>query len=385
MANIRFPTRVPASLSLTGVDTLPKDRPWLIKAGFDPTSPNLHLGHAVLFRALRSLQDQGHQVVLVVGDFTARIGDPTGRNSTRPVLTADQVRDNAKTYVEQATRILDASKTQVRHNSEWFETMSAADLLSLMQASTVAQMLARHDFSARMKANEAVGLHEMIYPLLQGHDSVVLKCDLEVGGQDQLFNLMAGRDAQIRAGITPQAVGVSPLLVGLDGERKMSKSYGNHISLTERPEEAYGKVMRITDGMVAQWGEALGIAPLLGGNPYDSKRSLARAITSLLHGPKAGLAAHEDWQVRFVNRAVPDDVEVRRAEKGWTIAQTLVEWGFVPSMTVAKRKIQEGAVRLDGQKVNDYRAVIPKEGVIQLGRRHMARIAPTPPNTPRGP
>ena len=323
--------------------------------------------------------------MLVVGDFTARIGDPTGRNSTRPVLTADQVRDNAKTYVEQAARILDASKTQVRHNSEWFGAMSAADLLSLMQASTVAQMLARHDFAARMKANEPVGLHEMIYPLLQGHDSVVLKCDLEVGGQDQLFNLMAGRDAQIRAGMAPQAVGTAPLLVGLDGERKMSKSYGNHIPLTAPSEEVYGKVMRISDDMVPQWENTLNIAPLRDGTPYDSKRSLARAVTALLHGPKAGLDAHEDWQVRFVNRAVPDDVDVRRVDRGWSIAQTLVEWGFVPSMTVAKRKIQEGAVRLDGQKVNDYRAATPTEGVIQLGRRHMARIAPAPSNTPRGP
>lgn len=373
MANIRFPTRIPPALSITGAEQLPQDRPWLIKAGFDPTSPDLHLGHAVLLRALRALQDQGHRVVLVVGDFTARIGDPTGRNTTRPVLTAQQVKDNAQTYLEQALMILDTKQTQVRYNSEWFDTMGAGQLLALMQSSTVAQLLARNDFASRMAQQEAVGLHELVYPLLQGHDSVVLGCDLEVGGQDQLFNLMAGRDAQQSAGQKPQAVGMAPLLVGLDGERKMSKSYGNHVALRDTPEDIYGKVMRISDPMVSQWAQALGLALLAEGNAYETKRGLARSIVAMIHGPAAGRLAHEDWQVRFVERQVPQDVQVRTCAHGLSIAQILVEWGFAPSMTVARQKIKEGAVRLNGAKIDDPK-MIPGQGVIQLGRRHMAKL-----------
>lgn len=384
MATIRFPTRIPPVLSITGVDQLPQDRPWLIKAGFDPTSPDLHLGHAVLLRALRRLQDQGHRVVLVVGDFTARIGDPTGRNTTRPVLSAQQVKDNAQTYLDQALTILDAKQTDVRYNSEWFDAMGAGQLLAIMQASTVAQLLARNDFATRMAQQEAVGLHELVYPLLQGHDSVVLGCDLEVGGQDQLFNLMAGRAAQQAAGQKPQAVGMAPLLVGLDGERKMSKSYGNHVALRDTPEDIYGKVMRISDAMVPQWAQALGLALIPDGNAYETKRGLARSIVAMIHGPSAGRAAHEDWQVRFVQRQVPEAVQERTGAPGLSIAQILVEWGFAPSMTVARQKIKEGAVRLDGTKIDDPK-MVPGQGVIQLGRRHMARLVPAPPSPGKRP
>lgn len=373
MANIRFPTRVPSTLHLIGAETLPQDRPWVIKAGFDPTSPDLHLGHAVLLRALRRLQDQGHQVVLVVGDFTARIGDPTGRNTTRPVLTEDTVKAHATTYLDQALRILDPQQTQVRYNSEWLGALSASDLLSLMQSSTVAQLLARHDFAERIRQQAPIGLHELVYPLLQGHDSVVLKCDLEVGGQDQLFNLMAGREAQQRAGQKPQAIGTAPLLVGLDGERKMSKSYGNHIALRDTPEMIFGKVMRIGDDQVNSWAEALGLAPLKNENAYTTKRRLAQAIVAMLHGPQAGWAADHDWQVRFSERQTPTEVETRTLPTDPGLPHVLVAWGFTPSLTVARQKIKEGAVRIDGTKVQDVRQQVIRGQLVQLARRHFAR------------
>lgn len=380
-------------LQWRGAEGLPLDRPWLIKAGFDPTSADLHLGHAVLLRALRQWQDQGHRVVMVVGDFTATIGDPTGRNTTRPVLTREQVLANAKTYLDQALVILDPQRTEVRFNSEWFASMSASDLLGLMQAATVAQMLARNDFAERIERREAVGLHELVYPLLQGHDSVMLRCDLEVGGTDQLFNLMAGRAQQQAAGQAPQAVAMVPLLVGLDGTRKMSKSYGNHIALREPPTEVFGKTMRIVDALVPQWAALLAVPGMLPSegpsDPYQAKRDLARGLVCMLHGPQAAQAADDDWSRRFSQRAIPDQVAERSAAPGATLIQILVEWGFAPSMTVARQKVREGAVRLDGQKVFNP-DLVPVEGLLQLGTRQQARLVgegalPQPSRTPRQP
>ncbi len=370
-------TPLSSAIEFRGGETLPSNQPWLIKAGFDPTSADLHLGHAVLLRALRAWQDRGHTVMMVVGDFTARIGDPTGRNTTRPVLTEAQVKANAATYMEQAKKILDPDRTHVFFNSEWFGPMSAAELLEVMQQATVAQMLARNDFANRLERNEAVGLHELVYPLLQGYDSVILKADLEVGGTDQLFNLMAGRAQQQAAGEKPQAVAMVPLLLGLDGERKMSKSYGNHIGLLDPPKEVFGKTMRIADTQVEQWSTLLSV-PVEGDTPYAQKRSLARGLVELLHGPEAAVLADEDWQVRFSRREVPVDLEERTAVKGSSIMQVLVEWGFAPSLTVARQKIKEGAVRLEGEKVLDPN-LVPVSGVLQLGRRQSARLVEAPP------
>lgn len=369
-------------LDLRCADALPTDRPWVIKAGFDPTTPDLHLGHAVLLRALRAWQDQGHEVVLVVGDFTATLGDPTGRNATRPVLDAETVKENARTYLEQAHLILDPQRTRVVHNSTWLGVMSSVELLGLMQRFTVAQMTARNDFSTRLEAGDAVGLHELIYPLLQGYDSVVLKCDIEVGGQDQLFNLMAGRTLQEMFGQAPQAIAMAPLLVGLDGVRKMSKSYGNHIALRDTPVEIFGKTMRIPDELVSNWAELLGVPGIsLFDDPYASKRALARGLVEMLHGEAPALAADADWELRFAKRQTPEDVKEHFITPGTTLVQALVDLGFAPSLTVARQKVREGAVRIDAEKILDPQH-LPTQGILQLGRRQAARISPNL-NVPR--
>lgn len=364
------------NLDLRCTDTLPSDRPWVIKAGFDPTTPDLHLGHAVLLRALRTWQDQGHDVVLVVGDFTATLGDPTGRNATRPVLDAQTVKENARTYLEQAHLILDPQRTRVVHNSTWFGVMTSAELLGLMQRFTVAQMTARNDFSTRLEAGDPVGLHELIYPLLQGYDSVVLKCDIEVGGQDQLFNLMAGRTLQEMFGQPAQAIAMAPLLVGLDGVRKMSKSYGNHISLRDTPVDIFGKTMRIPDELVSNWANLLDVPGVaIDCGAYTAKRSLARGLVALLHGEQAALLADEDWELRFSKRKLPDEVREHIVAPGTTLVQALVDLGFAPSLTVARQKVREGAVRIDNEKILDPQHT-PTQGILQLGRRQAARILP---------
>jgi tyrosyl-tRNA synthetase len=362
------------NLDLRCTDTLPSDRPWVIKAGFDPTTPDLHLGHAVLLRALRAWQDQGHEVVLVVGDFTATLGDPTGRNATRPVLDSQTVKENARTYLEQAHLILDPKRTRVVHNSTWLGVMSSAELLGLMQRFTVAQMTARNDFSTRLEAGDAVGLHELIYPLLQGYDSVVLKCDIEVGGQDQLFNLMAGRTLQEMFGQSAQAIAMAPLLVGLDGVRKMSKSYGNHIALRDSPVDIFGKTMRIPDELVADWANLLDVPGVnFGEGAYNAKRALARGLVAMLHGEQAALDADADWELRFAKRQLPEEVREHAVKQGTSLVQVLVDLGFAPSLTVARQKVREGAVRIDADKILDPH-YLPTQGILQLGRRHAARI-----------
>lgn len=355
-------------------ERLPNDRPWVIKAGFDPTTPDLHLGHAVLLRALRKWQDQGHEVVLVVGDFTATLGDPTGRNATRPVLDGKTVQENAKTYLDQAHLILDPSRTRVMHNADWFGVMPAAELLNLMQRFTVAQMTARNDFSNRLENGDAVGLHELIYPLLQGYDSVVIQSDIEVGGQDQLFNLMAGRTLQEMFGQPPQAIAMAPLLVGLDGVRKMSKSYGNHIALRDTPTDVFGKTMRIPDTLVDNWCALLGFENALEReSTYEAKRALARGLVEMLHGHEASLEEDTKWDTRFSKRETPEDAALHTVASDVPLVQILVDLGFATSLTVARQKVREGAVRIDGEKVFDPN-MTPKDGVLQLGRRHAAHL-----------
>lgn len=360
-------------------ERLPQDRPWVIKAGFDPTTPDLHLGHAVLLRTLRRWQDQEHEVVLVVGDFTATLGDPTGRNTTRPVLDADTVQKNARTYLEQALLILDPARTRTVHNATWFGAMSASDLLSLMQRWTVAQMTARNDFATRLEAGDAVGVHELVYPILQGYDSVVVKSDIEVGGQDQLFNLMAGRTMQEMFGQAPQAVAMAPLLVGLDGVRKMSKSFGNHIALRDPPVDVFGKTMRIPDHLVADWSDLLDIDVAGQPDPYSTKKALARGLVAMLHGDEAALSADKDWDARFSRRETPIDAPAHAVEPGTTIVQILVDLGFAPSLTVARQKVREGAVRIDAVKVLDPHST-PTSGTLQLGRRHAASLGAAAPH-----
>ena len=367
------------SLSFHTQSSLPTDRPWRVKVGFDPTAPDLHLGHAVLLRAARALQDQGHEVVLVVGDFTATIGDPSGRNSTRPMLSANEVAQNAQSYLEQALLILDPARTVVRHNSEWLTALGSAGLLGLLQQFTLAQMTARHDIADRVAQHEAVGLHELVYPLLQGYDSVVVRADLELGGNDQLFNLHAGRTMQELHGQPPQSIASVPLLLGTDGVRKMSKSFGNHIALRDPPTEVFGKTMRIPDGLVSPWAALLQI-PLSDQEPYAAKRALAHSLVQMLHGPQAASVASADWDERFSKRAIPD-AAARVVAPGSTLTQILVDWGFVPSAREARQKIREGGVRVDGEKVLDPHHV-PTEGVIQLGRRHSARIQADCPTAP---
>lgn len=365
-------------MKLLHAEHLPKDRPWIIKAGFDPTSCDLHLGHAVLLKQLRQWQNEGHVVRMVVGDFTAQIGDPTGRNSQRPVLDADTIAQNAQTYLDQAYLILNPERTEVFFNSEWLGNMSAQQLLSLMQQFTVAQMTARKDFAQRLNDGVPVGLHELMYPVLQGFDSVHLKADVEIGGEDQLFNVMSGRWMQQASGQAPQAVALMPLLVGLDGVKKMSKSLGNHVGLTDSPIDMFGKVMRVDDGLMRQWSEVLGLV-LPEDTPYQQKKQLAHDVVAWLHGLPHAQMALQDWETRFSMRLTPQEAPAFVTPPDTPLDALLVVWGFASSLTEARQKIKEGAVRVNGQKITDKTFVVTDE-IVTLGRRLAGKIQyePTP-------
>ena len=342
-----------------------------VKAGFDPTSPDLHLGHAVLLKKLRDYQDLGHSVVMIVGDFTAQVGDPTGRNQTRPVLSPEDIEKNSKTYMAQAFKILDPEKTVVRKNSEWFGKLSAQDLLSLMSEFTVQQLLKRNDFASRIENNTPLSLHETVYPILQGYDSFMIKADLELGGEDQLFNLHVGRDIQRRFGQKMQEVETVPLLVGLDGSKKMSKSLGNHIGLLDTPTDIFGKTMSIPDETISEWSRVLSI-PLLAQAPYEQKKELAWSLVAWLAGEELAKGALLEWDERFSSR-VFETSNVKTISPGMTLPQILVHFEFCQSLTQAKQSILSGAVRLDGEKVFDPK-LTPEQGVLSLGRRHLAQI-----------
>jgi tyrosyl-tRNA synthetase len=340
---------------------LKEGRPLRIKTGFDPTAPDLHLGHGVLIRKMAQFQQLGHEVTFLIGDFTGLIGDPTGKKATRPPLTREEVLANAETYKTQVFKILDPGKTKIRFNSEWFGNLAGEGWIRLASRFTVAQMLERNDFSKRMEAREPIALHELLYPLVQAYDSVALEADVELGGNDQLFNLMQGRILQEASGQKPQVVLTVPLLLGLDGVEKMSKSLGNYIGFMEDPDTQFGKAMSISDTLMWDWYLLLTdqlpatIEALKQGHPMDAKKALARQIVTDFHGAVAGTGAEERWIRRFSERsqAQAPEVPVAATEGEVPLARLLVDRGLVASRKEAERLIGQGAVSLDGQKISD--------------------------------
>jgi len=366
-------------------------RPLRVKAGFDPTAPDLHLGHTVLINKLRQFQDLGHQVLFLIGDFTGLIGDPTGKNATRKPLSRDEIEANAATYRDQVFRILDPDRTQVVFNSDWMDGLGAAGLVQLAAQHTVARMLERDDFSKRYKSGQPIAIHEFLYPLIQGYDSVALRADIELGGTDQKFNLLVGRQLQEAYGQDPQVVITLPILEGLDGVQKMSKSLGNYIGITDPPEEMFGKIMSLSDELMWRYFELLSRRDMAeidgwrasvaeGANPRDIKFALALELVGRFHSPTQAQAAHEGFVARFQRGVVPEDLpEVSLAAPdagGLPIANLLKEAGLVKSTSEALRMIAQGAVRLDGERLEDGRRVCPvgSEHLVQVGKRRISRV-----------
>jgi len=341
-------------------------RPLRVKAGFDPTAPDLHLGHGVLLRKMAQFQKLGHTVIFLIGDFTGMIGDPTGKKATRPPLSREEVNANAETYKAQVFKVLDPDLTEIRFNSEWLGSLVGEDWIRLAAKITVAQLLERNDFSKRMAAGEPIALHELLYPLVQAYDSVALKCDVELGGNDQLFNLMRGRDLQIAFDQAPQVVLTVPLLTGIDGVEKMSKSLGNYIGFTEDADTQFGKTMSISDETMWSWYLLLTdmmpsrIEALKNGHPMDAKKALARYITAQFHGDAAARDAEEKWIRRFSERKVEDApmVAVPPTNEEVPLSRLLVERGMAASRKEAERLISQGAVSVDGQKISDSHAKV---------------------------
>lgn len=362
-------------------------RPLRVKFGMDPTSPDLHVGHSVPLRKLRAMQQLGHHIVLIVGDATAMVGDPSGRNKLRPPLSRADVERNLRTYVEQAGKVLDLSKTEIRRNSEWFDPMRFEDVLKLCGRMTVARMIERDTFQKRIADNEPIGIHEFLYPLMQGWDSVVVKSDLELGGTDQLFNLLRGRDLQREEGQRGQICFTTPLINGLDG-RKMSKSYGNAVSFNDEPDDMYGKIMSIEDGVMRDWYTLLTdlsdaeAAALLAGHPREAKARLAQEITCSYHGLEAALKARDAFDRRFRDKEVPEEVPelawpASAPPEGLALMSLLKELGLCPSTSEAKRLVEGGGVRLDGEVQSDPRRVVAKPAaplLVQVGKRKFARV-----------
>jgi len=366
--------------------------PLKIKAGFDPTAPDLHLGHTVLIQKLKQFQDLGHEVYFLIGDFTGMIGDPTGKNETRKSLSLEEVLLNAETYKAQAFKILDPQKTRVVFNSAWMGRMSAADLVGLAARYTVARMLERDDFHKRFTGHQPIAIHEFLYPLVQGYDSVALEADVELGGTDQKFNLLVGRELQKQEGQKPQCVLTMPLLEGLDGINKMSKSLGNYIGITETPKEIYGKVMSISDELMVRYYELLSDADLDtlrgirdgvagepdGAHPMESKKALARELVARFHDQAGALRAEEEFIQQFKQKEVPEDIPLvnLRIDGPVWICRLLTEAGLVSSNGEARRLIKQGAVRLGGEKVADADQEISPVGevVLQAGKRRFARV-----------
>ena len=365
-------------------------RPLRIKAGFDPTAPDLHLGHTVLLNKMRQLQDLGHHVLFLIGDFTGMIGDPTGKNTTRPPLSREQVLENAQSYREQVFKVLDADKTDIVFNSTWMDKFSAVDMIKLAATHTVAQMLERDDFGKRYRGNLPIAIHEFMYPLVQGYDSVVLRADMELGGTDQKFNLLMGRELQKHYGQPAQCVLTMPLLVGLDGANKMSKSLGNYIGITEPPQEIFGKLMSISDDLMWRYLELLSfetvdtiakwrIEAAQGRNPRDIKVLLAQEIVTRFHSRRAAEQALMDFEARFKQGMLPDDmpeVAVASTNGAIGIAQLLKQAGLVESTSDALRMITQGAVKLDGERINDKALQLQAGSVVvaQVGKRKFGRV-----------
>jgi len=372
------------------IDKLKKGRPLRIKAGFDPTAPDLHLGHTVLINKLKQFQDLGHEILFLIGDFTGMIGDPTGKSVARPALSRDEVSENAKTYQQQIFKILDSEKTTVMFNSSWMSSMPSADLIQLAAKHTVARMLERDDFNKRYTSGQPIAIHEFLYPLIQGYDSVAMKADIELGGTDQKFNLLVGRELQKHYGQDQQIVITMPLLEGLDGVQKMSKSLGNYVGINDPAKDIFGKIMSISDELMWRYFELLSFRPLSeikqfkqdinqGANPRDIKFLLAGEIVERFHDAPAAKRAKEDFIGRFQKGAIPDDMpemEIASAQSHMSIANILKDAGLTKSTSDALRMIRQGAVKIDGQKVSDEKLKIAKgtSGVYQVGKRKFAKI-----------
>lgn len=363
-------------------------RPLTVKAGFDPSSPDLHVGHTVLLRKMRHFQQLGHRVVFLVGDFTALIGDPTGKKTTRPQLTPEQVAANAETYTEQVFRILDREATVVDFNSRWLLPLGAVGIVRLAGRYTLARIMEREDFRTRYTEGQPIHLHELLYPLAQGYDSVAMEADVELGGHDQIFNLLVGRDLMKEDGLEPQVVLTVPLLVGLDGSEKMSKSLGNHIALEDPPQEVFGKTMSIPDTLMWSWLLLLTDLPeddiaerrarVEAGelHPKEVKVDLARRLVAWLHGEEAAAAAHEEFERVFAGGGVPDEVPEVAVEAGLPLAKLLVAAGLAASNADARRLIDQGAVHVDGERLADPFAELPagEPRLVKVGKRRFARV-----------
>jgi tyrosyl-tRNA synthetase len=404
MSSLEFPitdrTREALAVSLRGCDELLPEPDWVrklarseatdtplrIKLGLDPTAPDLHLGHTVVLNKMRQLQDLGHQVIFLVGDFTSMIGDPSGRNSTRPPLTREQIEANAQTYYAQASLVLDPERTEIRYNSEWSDALGARGMIQLAAQYTVARMMERDDFSKRFKANTPISVHEFLYPLMQGYDSVALKSDLELGGTDQKFNLLMGRHLQQEYGQEPQCILTMPLLEGLDGVEKMSKSKNNYIGITETANQMFAKLLSINDELMWRYFTLLSFLPeaqvaalkaeVAGGrNPKDAKVMLAREIVTRFHGPAAADAAEQDFQNR-ARGGIPEQLEeISLSGAPLAIGTLLKQAGLAPSTSEALRLVDQGGVRIDGAVVSD-RGLKVAAGtcVVQVGKRKFARV-----------
>ena len=394
------------AVSLRGCDELLPQPEWLaklarsaatglplrIKLGLDPTAPDIHLGHTVVLNKLRQAQDLGHQVIFLIGDFTSMIGDPSGRNATRPPLTREAIRANAETYHAQASKVLDPARTEIRYNSEWCEPLGAAGMIRLASQYTVARMLERDDFAKRFRASQPIAVHEFLYPLMQGYDSVALEADLELGGTDQKFNLLVGRELQKDFGQEPQCILTMPLLEGLDGVEKMSKSKGNYVGINDPAGEMFGKVMSISDQQMWRWYDLLSmrsndeIAALKrqaaeGRNPRDIKVLLAKEIVTRFHSARAAELADHEFMARFRAGAIPNDmpeVTIAAGGDGIGVAALLKQANLAPSTSEAVRNIEQAGVRIDGEKVADRATVIrPGTYVVQVGKRRWARVTVT--------
>ncbi|HQZ01091.1 MAG TPA: tyrosine--tRNA ligase [Thauera sp.] len=372
------------------VERLNTGRPLRVKAGFDPTAPDLHLGHTVLINKLRHFQELGHQILFLIGDFTGMIGDPSGKNATRPPLSREQIMENAQTYQDQVFKILDSEKTEICFNSSWMEGLGSAGMIRLASHQTVARMLERDDFAKRYGTNQPIAIHEFLYPLCQGYDSVAMKADVELGGTDQRFNLLMGRELQKHYGQHPQCVVMMPLLEGLDGVNKMSKSLGNYIGISEAPKEIFGKTMSVSDTLMWRYYELLSFRSTLeieglkqdvegGRNPRDVKVMLAQELVARFHGARAAEEALADFEARFQRNAMPDDmpeVNVTVGPDGMVLFQVLKQAGLTGSTSEAMRMIEQGAVRLNGERADDKGLLLCAGGkvVLQVGKRKFASV-----------
>lgn len=366
-----------------------ENRPLRVKLGLDPTAPDLHLGHTVVLQKLKQFQDLGHIAIFLIGDFTGMIGDPTGRSETRPALTKEEIMANAETYKKQVFKILDPDRTEVRYNSEWFEKMSAADMIRLCAQYTMARIMEREDFRNRYQNNLPISIHEFLYPLVQGYDSVALQADIELGGHDQIFNLFVGRDIQKSYGQESQVLVTVPLLEGTDGVNKMSKSYGNYVGIDEPPDDMFGKLMSISDDLMIKYYELLSDIPLnalvalktgiAAGtvHPRQAKVDFAKEIITRFHDEAAARAAHESFEKMFRDKEIPDDIEtvvMNRYDAGIWLPKLMVNMGLVPSTSEAKRMIKQGAVTINGQKMSVEDLPAGHELVIKVGKRKFKKL-----------